>query len=87
MRADRREEFGRTTRVWQDCPMSTRPSRSADLLARMQAMPRLAPPVAALVLFLIGAFAPVVYAVPALVLLIRHRMSLSAQCYSTNRDA
>lgn len=44
-------------------------SRSADLLARMQAMPRLAVPVIVLVLFLVGAFAPTLYAVPALVLL------------------
>lgn len=43
--------------------------RSADLLARLHALPRLTIPVAALVLLLVGLFAPAAYAVPALFLL------------------
>ena len=50
--------------------MGTPPSRSAVMLARMQAMPRLTMPAVTLVLFLVGAFAPLGFAAPALVLLI-----------------
>lgn len=52
-----------------DQPTSLGP-RSADLLARLHALPRLTVPVAALVLFLVGLFAPATYAATALVLLI-----------------
>ncbi|UYM05774.1 DUF6703 family protein [Solicola gregarius] len=44
--------------------------RSAALLARLQGLPRLTLPVITLVLFLVAAFAPLAYAVPALVLLL-----------------
>lgn len=48
---------------------SSTQSRNAQLLARMAAMPRLTVPVIALFLFLVGAFAPNLYALPALALL------------------
>lgn len=41
--------------------------RSADLLTRLQAMPRLVVPVAALVLLLVGLLAPATFGVAALV--------------------
>lgn len=43
--------------------------RSAELLTRLHALPRLTVPVAALVLFLVGLFAPPPFAFPSLVLI------------------
>ncbi|MGH3357159.1 MAG: DUF6703 family protein [Nocardioidaceae bacterium] len=51
-----------------DQPPSFGP-RSAELLTRLHALPRLTIPVAALVLLLVGLFAPATYAVSTLVLL------------------
>lgn len=50
--------------------VSSSTERSQALIGRLQAMPRLVLPVAALVLLLVGLMAPLRFAVPALVLLI-----------------
>lgn len=50
--------------------MSPDTPRSDALIRRLHAVPRLAPPVVALVLLLVGLMAPPLYAVPALLLLL-----------------